>query len=818
MPRRRAAVEADSDHGGGESALGSLLRGHRLRAHLSQVELAHRAGLSVDAVAALERGRRRTPRPYTVRALADALGLDDAQRSALVEAVDGSYAAPAGPTGAIPMPPTPIIGRDDDLAELRRLLTTGGSRLITIVGPTGVGKTRLALEIAHRMSSEFTHGSLLVPLAPVSVPEDVAAAVTEALGVRPSPAGSVAAAVREQAGGRHQLVLIDNCEHLVAAAAEVVRELLEGAPRLSVVLTSREPVVPERERVWPVQPLAVPPDDSTLDHLADYPAAALFLDRARAINPHFSMSVDDVPTLAALLRQLDGLPLALELAAARTNVLTIAELIEDIDASLSVLGAATSSIPGQQRSLQGAIEWSVQLLPDAERTLLARLAVFAGGATREAVEAVCSDDRLPTAGMLDLLGSLNAKSLVAPRAIRGRTRYFLLRTIRQFLIERNDPAAAPTEARHARYYADLAESAPQSLRPVSGPAWLDQLDAEAANLRRAIRWCLVDGGDQTIGIRLAAALWPWWQLRGMYAEGLAWVELASDAAGPQPTPERARVVAGAGMLAFLQCEYDRAQERVEECRRIFDHLGDRAGLAWSEERLGSLHRERAEYDLAAAHHRASRDLYREVGDPAGEGRALSYLGFVEWLRGDLHAAQEFCDASLRMLAGTADQEGLAWALLSRGVVALHDGDVNGATSLLGQSLTLSRNLGYQEGIAWSHNQLGTLARRRGDLDSAYRELATSLEMQRVLGDLWRVASVSDELAAVVVAQGDAVLAARLLGAADGVRRRIGTPIPASERADHDRTEDEARHALGAATYAAERLAGGTTALEDLLPS
>jgi predicted ATPase/DNA-binding XRE family transcriptional regulator len=818
MPRRRAAVEADYEQGGSQSALGSMLRAHRLRAHLSQVELAHRAGLSVDAVAALERGRRRNPRPYTVRALADALGLDDDQRSALADVAEGADAVPIGPPSTIPMPPSPIIGRDADIDELSRLLTTGGARLVTFVGPAGVGKTRLALELAHRLSRQFAQGSLLVPLAPVSVAEDVAVAVAEVMGVRPSPDGSLAAAVREQAGSRHQLLLIDNCEHVLSAAADVVRQLLDGGPSLTVLLTSREPVVIDRERAWPLQPLELPPEDVSLQEVADYPSAALFLDRARAINPHYSVAADEVPALAALLRRLDGLPLAIELAAARTNLLTVGELVEGIDANLSVLGAAAPSVPGRQSTLQGAIEWSVQLLPPTERVLLARLAVFAGGATREAVEAVCSDEDLPAAGMLDLLGALNLKSLVAPRAIRGRTRYYLLRTIRQFLIERNDPAAMPTAARHARYYRDLAESVPQGLRPVSDQAWLDQLDAEAPNLRRAIRWALDDGGDKATGIRLSAALWPWWQLRGMYREGLGWLEAAIDAAGPDATPERARMVAGAAMLSFLQCEYDSAQARVEESRRLFDQLGDRAGVAWSEERLGSLFRERGDYARAAAHHTLSRDLFREVGDAAGEGRALSYLGLVELLRNDLNSAEQCCDASLRLLAGTPDQEALAWALLCRGVVALQSGDVNGATSLLGQSLTLSRNLGYQEGIAWSHNQLGTLARRRGDLDTAYQELSTSLEMHRSLGDLWRAASVSEELAAVAMSRGDAALAARLLGAADGMRRRIGTPIPAAERADHEQTEAAVVDALGAATYTSERLAGNTASLDDLLPA
>ena len=796
------------------SNLGAMLRQHRLRAHLSQLELAHRAGISVDAVAALERGRRRSPRPYTVRALTEALGLTSEERAEFVEAAGAAEDPPA----AVEVPKRPhtaIIGRDRDLDAVCALLTTGESRAVSLVGPGGVGKSRLALELMSRLGDAFEDGIGWVPLATVSDAGAVPGVVAAGVGVRQTPGRSVAESLQEQLGDRHQLVVLDNCEHLLPAAASMVRALLDAGPRLRILLTSRQRVSVPGERVWPVRPLTVPPSDSTLEALDDFSATTLFLERARALDPEFTVAPADTGRVARLLGRLDGLPLALELAAARTNVLTVAELADGIEASLSVLGAGASSVPSRQRTLQGAIDWSFQLLSPAEQSLLVRLVVFHGGATREAIEAVCVGEDLPADQLLDLLDSLSAKSLVVPRAMDGRTRYFLLRTIRQFLLDQHNAADEATAGRHARYYRDFAERAAPQLRPTAEPDWLAGLDAEAANLRRAVTWSL-DGGDVDAGVRLAGALWPWCHLRGVYGEGRGWVECALTVGSDAPTPQRARVLAGAAMMAFLQCEYDVARARVEQCRELFVELGDRAGVAWAMERLGSIARELGEYDAAAAHHHASETIFREIGDLVGAGRALSYLGFVAWLCGDLDAAERYCDDSLRLLTAVGEHEGMAWALLSRGVVGLYRNDLGGAASLLTQSLELSSELSYREGVAWSLNQLGVLARRRGDLDSARDLLEESLELHRALGDLWRVASVIEELAAVAVGRGEPAAAAHLLGAADAVRTRIGTPVPACEQQEHQATDGVVRAALTDAMYESARWAGATAPLEHVV--
>ena len=405
--------------------------------------------------------------------------------------------------------------------------------------------------------------------------------------------------------------------------------------------------------------------------------------------------------------------------------------------------------------------------------------------------------------MLDALASLVSKSLAVRADDGGSTaRFRLLQVVREFARERLDASgeADALHERHAGHMLALVERASSGLVGHEQQRWLDVLERQVTDIRVAIGW-LVEHAPIDAQ-RLVGASWRWCYLRGRYAEGRAWAERALAAAPGSPATIRAGALSGAGMLAFLQCDYSVAQQRIDAARRLYAELGDDKGLAWCLARLGSIARERGTYDEARTLHQQSLALADRAGDVHEVGAQLNYLAFVAWLRGDLDDADALSRRGLETMTSVGDREGTVWSLTNAGVSARYRGDLDGAALLLRQSLELSESIVYREGIAWAHNQLGVLARLRGDLSSARALQTESLEVHRDLGDRWRMASVLDELASVAAAEGDVPEAVVRLGAADRLRAEIGVPVPAAERADRDRTEAICRAALGESFQAA----------------
>jgi predicted ATPase/DNA-binding XRE family transcriptional regulator len=772
------------------SSFGDELRRLRRGSGLSQESLADKAGLSTEAISLLERGRR-TPRMTTMRLLADAMGLDEHDRSSLF--ATSTETPPIGWT--VPTPAEPLIGRETDLTELGRLLRNPRTRLITICGAGGVGKTRLCIAAAGQQEDHFADGVRWLPVASLADTPALLAAVASALGAaqtRHPQLDSIVDHLRDT----QQLLIIDNAESLLDPIRELCSAVLAGTSGVTIVLTSRHQLHVPGETVYALQPLALPPVGAPASSLATYAASELLLERMGRLDPRLA-DPSETADIIRICRRLDGLPLALELAAARTGVLTVSELADTLDRTLAILSRTRDVSLTEE-----VVGWSYRLLTPVEQTMFARLGVFTASFSRDDAAEVCAAE-LSQVEVLDALASLVSKSLVVrAEDVGSAARFRLLQVVRQYALERLDESdeAEALHGRHARHVLALVERASSELVGREQQRWLNLLERQVTDIRAAISWLVTHAPVDAQ--RLVGASWRWCYLRGRYAEGRAWAESALAAAPTSPASTRASALSGAGMLAFLQCDYSVAQARIEAARQLYAELGDQLGLALCLARLGSIARERGAYDQARELHQQSFVLADRAGDAHEAGAQLNYLAFVAWLRGDLDDADMLSQRALETMTSIGDREGVVWALTNSGITARYRGDLDGATLLLRQSLELSESIAFREGIAWAHNQLGVLARLRDDRTAARALQGESLEVHRDLGDRWRVASVLDELAAVAAAEGEIAEAVARLGAADRLRSEIGVPVPAAERADRDRTEAMCRAALGDSFQAA----------------
>lgn len=710
--------------------------------------------------------------------------------------------------GRLPVQVTRLVGRDAEVGELCALLDV--ERLVTLVGPGGAGKSRLAIAVAQACAQNFPGGVVWVPLAALTDPARIPDAVADAVGVTDEAGVPLFDGVLAALSGGPALLVCDNCEHLIDDVADFLERLLSGCPQLTVLATSQQALAIQGEVGWSIPPLAVPPDNAVaVSDVAEFDSVRLFVERSRGVQSSFELSDANAAAVARICRRLDGIPLAIELAASRVNVLAVDQIDNRLDSALQVLvGGSRTALP-RHRAIQATMDWSYRLLSESERRLFARLSVLSGTFSLDVVEALAGEY---IEQPLDVLSALVAKSLVVTREHPLGMRYKLLAVVREYaksrLLERGESMA--TQAVHAQYFVALAERAEAASPEHSLREWLDLLDAERENLRVAHTWC-VQGGWAEGALRLATAVWQFCVVRGHYRDGREWLEsaLRSPGDGHATDALRAKAMVAAGRLAHLECDYDAAVERLSEGLEGYTALSDDAGMAAALEVLGSVARERGEYRQARHRHQRSLKLATARGDNHGVARALNYLGFVAWLDGEFAAAHKHGARSREIFAAEADPEGAVWALLNLGSAALYDSDLDQAEACLTEALKLSRDSGYREGEAWSLNQLGTLALRRDDPQRAEFALRESLRIHQGLGDRWRMTSVLDALAATAMARGEHRLAVRLLSSATTLREDIGAPVPAVERADRDRTLNWARSALGSRRFGRAWRAGVT---------
>jgi predicted ATPase/DNA-binding CsgD family transcriptional regulator len=763
-----------------------------------------------------------------------------------------------------PVQLTPLIGREHEVAQACTLLRRSEVRLLTLTGTGGIGKTRLGLEVTTKLTHDFANGIYFVPLAPLSDPELVVPTIAQTLGIKESGEKPLLDLLKMSLRDKHLLLFLDNFEQVVTTAPRL-SDLLTICPRIKMLVTSRAPLHVSGEHEFPVPPLATPdlkqlPESETL---SEYSAVALFLERAQMIRPDFQVNSTNAHTIAEVCVRLDGLPLAIELAAARIKLLPPHALLARLGQRLAVLTSGARDVPARQQTLRNTIAWSYNLLDAQEQRLFQRLSVFAGGCTLEAIEAVCAAFGDEEGTVLDAVASLIDKSLLQQTEQEGEQPHLvMLETIREYGLEcliANGEMEASRQA-HADYFLRLAEEAEPEFEGPQQVMWLERVEREHDNLRAALWWSVEQGEtgySMEMALRLSGALKLFWVVRGHWSEGrkaLKRVLAGSKGAGASM---RAKALGAAGYLAFDQGDLDRAEALHEESLALCRELGDTRGIAHNLNLLGRVAMDRSNYTAARLLEEEALALFREVDAKLGIASSLEILASVAldqgeyvrarslgeeslalsrevgnkrgsaaalWLlarviffsQGDQTAVRPLLEESLALSKELGDKANVAYSLLMLGFVAIFQGETATARSLLEENLTLFRELGDRRGIALGLYGLGWVALGQGDYVRARALYEESLAIPRELDNQWYSALFLEGLAGAVFLQGQPAWAARLWGVAEALRDALGVPIPPVVRIMYEQTVAAARAQLGEETFAATWAEGRMMTLEQAL--
>jgi len=687
---------------------------------------------------------------------------------------------PEEPPGAgkhnLPAARTSFVGREREMVEVKRELAM--TRLLTLTGAGGSGKTRLALEVARELVGAYQDGVWLVELAGLTDGELVPQQVAGALGVKEQPSQPLTDTLAEALRARKVLLLLDNCEHLADSVAHLVDTLLNSCSHLRVLTTSREPLEVEGEVVWRVSSLSTPNTDRlpATGELTRYDAVRLFLDRARLRIPHFDLTPANTPAVAEACTKLEGLPLAIELATARMGTLSVWQISEKLRDPLSLLSAGRRTAVQRHRTLRGTLDWSHDLLGDSERTLFGRLSVFAGGWTLEATEATVAGDGIEEDAVLDLLSRLVDKSLVTAETPRdGEPRYTMLDPVRQYAQEKlaDSGEAQATKRAHAEYFLALAEEAEPRLWESGDKAWFGRLEKEHDNLRAALSWTLEHERSE-LALRLGGAL-PWfWRTRGYYGEGRSWLEQALSEEGRTSAEARAKALDGVGRLASEQRDMDRVEAAAEAGLKLCDEAGIRGVIvADFKSLLGEAAWLRGDHERAVELFEESLVLHREARNRRGIAWSAYSLACASSDRGDYERAKELYEEGIALSREMGGALPLGDLLMGLGWELMHEGDHERAMALSEEAAELYRKQGSRGALRWVLDGLGWAALLREDHERAKALYIENVALCRKLGDKMVASWSIDGLACLAASRGEAQRAARLFGAAATLREAAG---------------------------------------------
>lgn len=800
-----------------DTTFGRWLKRARAEQRLTQEELAERVGYSVETIHKIEVGTRR-PSRQLASLLAEVLNLAAADSRAFLQAARSPAPSSSQSTYFLPSGFTSLIGREQENTLLRELLRRREIRLLTLIGPPGIGKTRLALHVAAQAAADFRDGVCFVPLDRIADAALVGRAIGLALNVADVRNTPTLETLQGALRYKQLLLLLDNFEH-VLDAAPLVSALLASCAGITALVTSRKALQVQGEHRFQVSTLACPPRDQpvSVEELYSYPAVALFVERAQSVQPDFLLTPSTGAAVAEICRCLDGLPLSIELAAARTNVLPPNALLDRLTNRLRLLTTGARDAPERQQTLRDTLDWSYNLLTPGEQVLFRRLGVFVGGWSLEAAESVANYDGTLPWDVLDGLAALIDQSLLRRENGGSDARYEMLETLREYALERLQASgeAQQVQRQHACYFLDLAEAIAPQLRGANQASCLMYLESEHSNLRAALRWAQQE--EPGLGLRLAGTLWRFWHMRGCLYEGRGWLTalLASPTEGSDPAV-RAMALHGAGVLAYNQSDYVVAQTLLAESLAIHRDLGGPAEVAHILNDLGSISFEQGDYPRAQAYYEESLALRRAVGDQWDIAVTLNNLGAVWAEQGNYAAARPLLEESLAIRRVSRDQRGVALLLNNLGNMAAEQGTYDTARSLLDESLAVFRDLGDRRGVTYTLSNLGRVAVRQGDVQASRAYCAECLHLLADLGDKRRSAECLETVAEMISTEGNKIDAVRLWSAATHLRSAIGVPVPPSERQYHDAFVEAMRTIVGEEAWDAAWITGQTMSLDEAL--
>jgi predicted ATPase len=771
----------------------------------------------------------------------------------LIAALEQSTSQTSAPLDNLPRQLTSFVGRGDDVTAVKQTLSS--ARLLTLTGTGGIGKTRLALQAANELVKTFRDGVWLVELAPIAAPELVPKAVSIALGVPERSSQEVAETLAGYLGNRQVLLVLDNCEHVVEAVARLAEVLLRACPELRILVTSRELLGIDGEQVHRVRSLSVPDAaiQTEAESAREYEAVALFRDRATTAVDSFKLTDKSTPLVVQVCQRLDGIPLAIELAAARLKVLSLDQIVHRLDDRFRLLtGGSRTALP-RQKTLRATIDWSYGLLTEPERVLLRRLSVFAGSASLDAVEASCSGEPVNAGDVLDLLTELISKSMVVVGDSGTEARYQLLETIRQYGHDQLGEAGETDDVRrqHRDWFLSLTERAEAELQGPDQLNWSELLELELENLRAAFEWSM-QVGDAESSLRLATALGRFWLVRGHLTQGEDWLKRALvTGAGPPSLRAKALVHAARlatylgdderaerlgnkglelfrdaaddrgvgfalrtlGLVAVRQDEFEKARALHEEGLVVVRDLDDKAGIALSLYSLGQVMTYIGDHATAETQLEQALVMFRELGDSRFVALTLRALATEALFQGRYAAAAHLLNESMELLRELNDQGSVALGLMDLGTVQRCLRNFDLANELLEESLASFRMIGQDYPAAYSLCELGIIARLQGDLE---RSRALLQECLSVSGDRYGLSRCLEALGGLACRQDQQVRAARLFGAAEAIREAIASPLDPYDVDDHEAFVASAKSAMGEAELSKAWLEGKAMTQEEAI--
>jgi predicted ATPase/class 3 adenylate cyclase len=714
----------------------------------------------------------------------------------------------------LPVHLTSFVGREHEKVEVRGLLAT--ARLLTLTGSGGAGKTRLALAVAAEVVDDFADGVWLVELAPLSDPTLVPKAVASVLSVPEQPGRSLSDTLVDFLRSKTLILVLDNCEHLLTACSTLVDLLIRASRTLRILATSREGLGITGEMTYRVPSLSLPdlrqPGDP--EHLLQYEAVRLFAERAALSKPAFTITRANARAVAEVCHRLDGIPLAIELAAARLNILSVEQILARLADRFRLLtGGSRTALPRQQ-TLRAVMDWSYGLLGEPERAVLRRLSVFAGGFTLEAAEAICGNDGVGAGNILDLIAHLADKSLIIVDDQDGGMRYRLLETVRQYgrdrLLEEDDAAAVRT--RHRNVFLTLAEEAEPRLFGADEATLVEQLETEHDNLRAALAWSL-ESGDADPGLRLSAALGTFWHRNGHWTEGREWLTRTLEAGVGGGRGPKAKAFSAAANLAWAQGDLTLARTLGHQALALRRQLDDKHGIAGALRSLGSTSLFSGDTTQAMIHLEESLRLSREIGDRYGVASALRVMGWVAITRRTYPEAARCADEIMVLYRAVGFERGIAYALEILGLVASAEREDARAAALLEDCVEIYRTVKDRDGVAMGQALLGHVIRVAGDHRRAVRLFRECIRANKEMGNR-RVIFPLEELALISASRGDSERAARLFGAVEG-QRKAGSIAPTGPSTFYEGLA-AVRATLGEAQFAAASAEGRAMTREQVI--